>query len=125
MGADFIRQQSGQPWRKRWDKGVNRLKQPSLFDVQFSFQLRIITADIDPGVNVQTGDELVVHCGSDTATICRGQNRVGAIKGLTSDVRASITDSGGVALGIVERVSLFGNSVGSGPINRLEIALVA
>jgi hypothetical protein len=111
MGADFIRQQSGQPWRKRWDKGVNRLKQPSLFDVQFSFQLRIITADIDPGVNVQTGDELVVHCGSDTATICRGQNRVGAIKGLTSDVRASITDSGGVALGIVERVSLFGNSV--------------
>ena len=111
MGADFIREQSGQPWRKRWDKGVDRLKQPSLFDVRFRSQLRTITADIDPGMNVQAGDELVVQCESGNATICRGQSRVGAIIGLPSDLRTSIADCGGVALGIVERVSLFGNSV--------------
>lgn len=111
MGADFIREQSGQPWRKRWDKGVDRLKQPSLFDVQFASQQRTITADIDPGINVQAGDELVVQTGSGNATVCRGQNCIGAINGLPSDMRTSIADCGGVALGIVERVSLFGSSV--------------
>lgn len=111
MGADFMREQSGQPWRKRWHKGVNRLKEPGLFDVQFGAQLRTVTADIDPGVNVRAGDELVVQCGSGNVTICRGQSRVGAINGLPSDMRTSLTDCGGVALGIVERVGLFGNSV--------------
>lgn len=111
MGADFIREQSGQPWRKRWDKGVDRLKQPSLFDVQFGSQYRTITADIDLGMNVQEGDELVVQFGSGDPTICRGQNRIGVINGLPSDMRTSISDCGGVALGVVERVSLFGNSV--------------
>ena len=111
MGADFIREQSGQPWRKRWNKGVDRLKQPGLFDVRFGSQQRIITADIDGGVSVRAGDELVVQCGSGNAMVCRGQSRIGAVNGLPSDMRTTITDFGGVALGIVERVSLFGNSV--------------
>lgn len=111
MGADFIREQSGKPWRKRWDKGVDRLKQPGLFDVQFASQQRTVKADLDPGVNVQAGDELVVQCGAGNASICRGQSRIGAINGLPSDMRTTIVDCGGVALGIVERVSLFGNSV--------------
>lgn len=111
MGADFIREQSGQPWRKRWNNSVDRLKQPSLFDVQFGSQQRLITADIDPGMSVRAGEELVVQCGSGNAMLSRGQNRIGAVNGLPSDMRATITDCGGVALGIVERVSLFGNSV--------------
>lgn len=110
MGADFIREQSGQPWRKRWNNGVNRLKEPGLFDVQFGAQQRTITADIDPGLSVRAGDELVVQCGSGNAMVCRGQNRIGAVNGLPSDMHTSITECGGVALGIVERVSLFGNS---------------
>jgi len=110
MGADFIREQSGQPWRKRWNKGVDRLKLPGLFDVQFSSQQRTVTADIDPGVKVQAGDQLVVQCHSGDATICREQGRIGAIKGLPSDMRSAIADCGGVALGTVERVSLFGNN---------------
>lgn len=111
MGADFIREQSGQPWRKRWDKGVDRLKQPSLFDVQFASQQRTITADIDPSINVQIGEELVVQSGAGNPTICQGHNRIGTINDLPSDMRTSIADCGGVALGIVERVSLFGNRV--------------
>jgi len=110
MGADFIREQSGQPWRKRWNKGVDRLKEPGLFDVQFGAQQRTITADIDPGLSVQPGDELVVQCGSGNAMVCRGRSRIGAVNGLPSDMHASITECGGVALGIVERVSRFGNS---------------
>lgn len=110
MGNDFIREQSGQPWRKRWDKGVDRLKMPSLFDVKFSSQQRTVTVDIDPGVQVLAGDQLVVQCQSGIATVCRGQGRIGAINGLPSDMQSSITGCGGVALGTVERVSLFGNS---------------
>lgn len=111
MGADFIREQSGQPWRKRWNKGVDRLREPGLFDVKFNSRQRTITADIDPGMSVQRGDELVVQCGPGNAMVSRGQSRVGAINGLPSDMRASLTECGGVAFGIVERVSNFGNSV--------------
>ncbi len=110
MGNDFIREQSGQPWRKRWDKGVDRLKMPSLFDVHFTSQRRIVTADVDPGVQLQVGEQLVVQCQSGHATICRGQGRIGAIRGLPTDMQSAIAISGGVALGTVERVSLFGNS---------------
>ena len=111
MGADFIREQSGQPWQKRWDKGVDRLKQSDLFDVQFAPQHRTVTADIDPDIDVQVGDELVIQCGSGNAIICRGQSRIGVINGLPSDIRAAIADYGSVALGIVERVSPFGKNV--------------
>src|SRR3546814_4907947 len=99
MGADFIREQSGQPWSKRWNKGRDRLKESGLFDVQFGAQQRTITADIDPGLSVQAGDELVVQCGSGNAMVCRGQSRIGAVNGLPSDMHASITECGGVALG--------------------------
>jgi hypothetical protein len=110
MGADFIRGQSGKPWTKRWDKGIDRLKQPSLFDVQFSLQQRVITADIDPEILVLAGEQLVVQFHAGTATVCRGQSQIGSINCLPTDVRAAIIDCGGVALGTVERVSLFGNS---------------
>lgn len=110
MGNDFIREQSGQPWRKRWDKGVDRLKQPGLFDAQFSSQRRTVTAEIDPGIKLQAGEQLVVQCHSGNATICRGQTRIGSINGLPSDMQSAIANFGGVALGTVERVSLFGNS---------------
>ena len=110
MGNDFMREQSGQPWRKRWDKGLDRLKLPGLFDVQFSSHQRTITADLDPGINVQTGEQLVVQCNSGNVTVCRGHTRVGAIIGLPSDMHSAISDCGGVALATVERISLFGNS---------------
>lgn len=110
MGLDFVREQSGQPWRKRWDKGIDRLKLPGLFDVQFSSQQRTITADIDPGITIQTGEQLVVQCQSGRATISRGPSRIGAINGLPSDMQSAIINGGGIALGTVERVSLFGNS---------------
>jgi hypothetical protein len=29
MGLDYIRAQTGKPWRKRWDGGLDRLKTPT------------------------------------------------------------------------------------------------
>ena len=33
MGLDYIRAQTGKPWRKRWNGGLDRLKSPSLLDL--------------------------------------------------------------------------------------------
>jgi hypothetical protein len=110
MGVDFIREQSGKPWRKRWDKGLDRLKLPGLFDVQFSSQQRTVTADLNSSASLKVGDQLVVQCEGGSAIVCSGYQRVGEISGIPADMRAAITNCGGVALGTVERVSLFGNN---------------
>lgn len=110
MGVDFIREQSGKPWRKRWDKGLDRLKLPGLFDVRFSNQQRTVTADINSGASLKVGDQLVVQCDGASAIVCSGHQRVGEISGIPADMRAAISNCGGVALGTVERVGLFGNN---------------
>ena len=110
MGVDFIREQSGKPWRKRWDKGLDRLKLPGLFDVQFSNQRRTVTVDINGGSTVTVGDQVIVQCDGPTTIVCSGHRRIGGIPGLPSDMRAAINSCVGVALGTVERVSLFGNN---------------
>ncbi|WP_288938474.1 hypothetical protein [uncultured Sphingomonas sp.] len=110
MGVDFIREQSGKPWRKRWDKGLDRLKLPGLFDVRFSNQQRTVTADIIDGTSIKVGDQLVVQCNEASAIVCSGHQRVGDISGIPADMRAAISNCGGVALGTVERVGLFGTN---------------
>lgn len=110
MGVDFIREQSGKPWRKRWDKGLDRLKLPGLFDVQFSNQQRTVIADIDCGFLLKVGDQVVVQSDGSSTTVCSGHQRVGGIFELPADMRIAIAKCGGVALGTVERVSLFGNN---------------
>lgn len=110
MGVDFIREQSGKPWRKRWDKGLDRLKSPGLFDVQFTDQQRTITADLEVKSALKVGDQVVLQCDGQSVIVCSGHRQVGAIQGLTADVRAAIAGCGGVALGTVERVGLFGNN---------------
>ena len=36
MGLDYIRAQTGKPWRKRWNGGLDRLKAPTLLDLTMS-----------------------------------------------------------------------------------------
>lgn len=111
MGVDFIREQSGKPWRKRWDKGLDRFKSPSLFDVQFTNQQCTVTVDFEGQPELKLGDQFVLQCSGQTVIVCSGHRQISVIPGLTADVRAAIDTSGGVALGTVERVGLFGNSV--------------
>ena len=110
MGVDFVREQSGKPWRKRWDKGLDRFKLPGLFDVQFSNQQRMVTADLDGGSALKVGDQVVVQCNGQAVIVCSGHRQVGAIQSIPADVRTAIDGCGGVALGTVERVGLFGNN---------------
>ena len=110
MGVDFIREQSGKPWRKRWDRGLDRLKMPGLFDVEFSRHQRTVNADIECGSALEIGDQLIVQCDAGSAIICKGQRRIGEIPSIPTDMLHAISKSGGVALGVVERVGLFGNN---------------
>ena len=110
MGVDYIREQTGKPWRKRWDKGLDRLKSPGLFDVRFADCRRTITAEVDSAAALKVGDQVVLQAEGSAAIVCRGQDRIGAVAGIPADVGAALKDCGGIALGTVERVSLFGNN---------------
>lgn len=48
MGLDYLRAQTGKPWRKRWDGGLDRLKTPTLLDLTMSEASRVVTAKLDP-----------------------------------------------------------------------------
>jgi hypothetical protein len=110
MGVDFIRSQSGKPWRKRWDKGLNRLKVSSLFDVEFSEHQRTVTANIDCRSPVKVGQNVVVEFRGTSAIVCDGLQRIGDIPKVPADINEVISNCGGIALGTVERVGLFGNN---------------
>jgi len=49
MGLDYIRSAAGKPYIKRWAKGLNRLKTPTLLDTNLSPESRIVTAMLVPG----------------------------------------------------------------------------
>jgi len=52
MGLDYIRAQTGRPWRKQWDGGFDRLKTPTLLDLTMSEASRVVTAKLDPAARV-------------------------------------------------------------------------
>ncbi len=110
MGVDFIREQSGKSWRKRWEGGVDRLKLPGLFDVQFSEQRRTVSVSLDSCAALKAGDQVVVQISGGNLVVCNGHQRIGSIRGVGADMQSAIADCGGIALGIVERVGMFGNS---------------
>ena len=110
MGVDFIREQSGKAWRKRWDRGLDRLKLPGLFDVQFSEQQRTVLADLQAAATLKAGDQVVIQCSGPLVIICNGHHQVGSIPNIPATVRSAIGDCGGVALGTVVRVGMFGNN---------------
>jgi hypothetical protein len=110
MGVDFIRNESGKPWRKRWYKGRDLLKIPSLFDVEFSEQQRLINVDLDCDVDLRVGDQVIVQLNGSATIVSHAQLCVGRVAACPDEIRATIAECGGVALGTVERISLFGNN---------------
>lgn len=111
MGLDYIRAQTGKPWRKRWDGGLNRLKSPTLFDLTMSETARTVTARIEKGVCVETGATVIVEIGASGLTISDGLRAIGSIDNPAADIAAGIRASGGYAEGICQRVGLFGDTV--------------
>lgn len=110
MGLDYIRAQTGKPWRKRWDGGLDRLKAPTLLDLTVTEAARTMTAELNPGVCVKPGDKLIVERAPDGLTISNGLQAIGRITNPSAEMCTAIRDAGGYAEGVLERVGLFGDT---------------
>ncbi|MGK9233400.1 hypothetical protein KXS07_18400 [Inquilinus limosus] len=110
MGLDYIRAHTGKPWKKRWNGGLNRLKQPTLLDLTMSEAARTVTVELQPGVSVRAGDALIVECSAGRITVSNGLRSIGCIPNAPPDLVAAIVDGGGYAEGMLQRVGLFGDT---------------
>jgi hypothetical protein len=110
MGLDYIRSQTGKPWRKRWDGGLDRLKAPTLLDLTMSEASRVVTAQLDPAARVKAGDTLIVQSASDGLIVSNGLRSVGRIDNPTAEMTTAVLNGGGYAQGELQRVGLFGDT---------------
>lgn len=110
MGLDYIRAQTGKPWKKRWNGGLNRLKQPTLLDLTMSEAARIVTVDLQPGGSLRAGDILIVESGPTGVTVSDGLRSVGTVPNPSADLSATLASGGGYAEGTLERIGLFGDT---------------
>ncbi|HML91874.1 hypothetical protein [Methyloceanibacter sp.] len=110
MGLDYIRSQTGKPWRKRWDRGLDRLKAPSLLGLSMSEAARTVTAELSAGCRVKTGDTLIVQSGSDGLTVSDGLRAIGRITNPSPELATAVREGGGYAEGVLQRVGLFGDT---------------
>lgn len=110
MGLDYIRNQTGKPWKRRWDGGLDRMKTPTLLDLTISEGLRMVTAELLPDSRVKVGDSYIVEPDGEDLIISRGRCPVGRITKPPAESLIAIADCGGYAEGVIERVGLFGDS---------------
>ena len=110
MGLDYIRAQTGKPWRKRWDCGLDRLKAPTLLELTMSKESRVVTAQLSSGVRVTAGESLIVQATADGLTVSTGLRAIGRVHNPAPGMVATIRDCGGYAEGVLQRVGLFGDT---------------
>jgi hypothetical protein len=110
MGLDYIRAQTGRPWRKRWDGGLDRLKAPTLLDLTMSETVRTVTVELDGAVRVKAGDTLIVQSASNGLTLSDGLRAIGRIANPPAELTTAICDGGGYAEAVLQRVGLFGDT---------------
>src|SRR6202034_3661785 len=110
MGLDYIRAQTGKPWRKRWNGGLDRLKAPTLLDLTVTEAARTVTAELNAGARVKAGDKLIVQSASDGLTISDGLRAIGRINNPSTELSTAIREGGGYAEGVLQRVGLYGDA---------------
>jgi hypothetical protein len=110
MGLDYIRAQTGKPWRKRWNGGLDRLKGPTLLDLTMSETARTVTAQLDTGSHIKAGDTLIVQSAPDGLTVSDGLRAIGRVSNPSPEMTTAIRDGGGYAEGVIQRVGLFGDT---------------
>ena len=110
MGLDYIRAQTGKPWRKRWDRGLDRLNAPTLLDLTMSEASRVVTAQLNSDACAKAGDTLIIQTTADGLTLSDGLRAIGRIENPAPEITAAIRDCGGYAEGVLQRVGLFGDT---------------
>jgi hypothetical protein len=110
MGLDYIRAQTGKPWRKRWNGGLDRLKAPTLLDLTMTEAARTLTAELNADAHVKAGDRLIVQSAADGLIVSDGLRAIGRIANASTEIRTAIREAGGYAEGLLQRVGLFGDT---------------
>ncbi|WP_019995005.1 hypothetical protein [Aureimonas ureilytica] len=110
MGLDYIRAQTGKPWRKRWNGGLDRLKAPTLLDLTMSEASRTVTVELTANSRIRAGDSLIVQSAPDGLTVSDGLRAIGRVANPSPELTAAVRDGGGYAEGLLQRVGLFGDT---------------
>jgi hypothetical protein len=111
VGLDYIRSKTGKPWKKRWNGGLDKLKAPTLFELNISETERVVTAKLAPNTVVCTGDTFIVEISENgSLTIGDGLRAVGTIQNPSPALVSSVQDCGGYAEGTIDRVGTFGDT---------------
>jgi hypothetical protein len=111
MGLEYIRSAAGKPYAKRWARGLNRLKTPTLLDVNLSAESRVVTATLAPGCTPKPGDAYLVQTnGSGDLVVLDGHRQIARITNPPASITEALGACRGMAPAVVERISSFGNT---------------
>jgi len=111
MGLDYIRRETGRPWRKRWNGGLDRLKTPTLLDLTINESARVVTAELIPGAQAKIGDTFIVERVDDGFTVTDGLRPIGRVAKPAAETAAAVAGGSGYAEGVVEHIGLFGDTM--------------
>lgn len=111
MGLDYIRRESGKPWKKRWNGSLDRLRMPTLLDLAIDEGARVVTAEMRPGFRAKLGDTYVVECSDSAFVVSDGLRSIGLVPNPTPEAAAAVAAYSGYAEGVVLRVGVFGDTV--------------
>ena len=108
MGIDFIRNASGKPYTKRWAKGLDRTKSPTLMDVSLSEEGRTLTAKLAAKGAARQGATVLVQAKGPDLLVLDGLRQVASIANAPASVRAAVEARQGIAPAVVEQVGVLG-----------------
>lgn len=110
MGLDFIRRATGKPFRKSWKDGLDRLTMPTLFPVAVDSS-RVVTAQLLPQRKTTSGQDVIVQLQDTALAVCEGNQPLAIVENPPSGVLSAIANAAGIALGTIERIGTFGDTV--------------
>ncbi|KLK91883.1 hypothetical protein AA309_17405 [Microvirga vignae] len=108
MGIDFIRNASGTPYTKRWAKGLDRTKAPTLMDICLSEEGRTLTAKLIPKGAARQGATVLVQFKGPELVVLDGLRQVASIANVPTSVRAALEVRQGMAPAVIERIGVLG-----------------
>ena len=111
MGIEFIRNASGEPSVKRWAKGLDRTKTPTLMDVSVSEASRTLTVKLTSMKAVCEGATVLVQSKGPDLVVFDGLRQVGSIADPPDSVRTALATRHGMVRAVVERVGVLGTTV--------------
>lgn len=110
MGIEFIRNASGKPYTKRWAKGLDRTKAPTLMDVSLSEESRMFTVKLAAKGAAHQGATVLIQSEGPDLVVFDGLRQVASTTNAPPDVRAAVDARQGMAPAVVERVGVLGQT---------------